>query len=83
MIDFHQDYEPPESPESLHAVDARLRSIAESAAEKPAWYEAWTRLTPDAAEEQRLAVYQAIRDSGLLPARPQPPRPGSTNGSTV
>ena len=61
MTDSHND-ESPESP-----VDAKFRSIAEAAPEKPAWYKAWSRLGPESTGEERLAVYQAVRDSGLLP----------------
>jgi hypothetical protein len=49
------------------AVDTKLGRIAETAPEKPTWYEAWSRLGPESTEEERLAVYQTIRDSGLLP----------------
>ncbi len=61
MTEFHDD-------EARHsAIDAKLKSIAETAPEKPAWYEAWSGLGPESTEEERLAVYQAIRDSGVLP----------------
>ncbi len=62
MTEFHDD-------EARHsAIDAKLKSIAETAPEKPAWYEAWSsRLGPESSEEERLSVYQAIRDSGVLP----------------
>ncbi|MFH1265685.1 MAG: hypothetical protein ABIK89_08140 [Planctomycetota bacterium] len=48
-------------------VDAKLRSIAKASFTKPFWYEAWQKLGPEAPDEERLAVYQAARDSGLLP----------------
>ena len=34
----------------------------------PAWHDAWEELGPESTEEERLAVYQAVRDSGFLPA---------------
>lgn len=52
----------------LHApITARLASLVTDLAVPPAWYEAWQALGPAAAETQRLAVYQAIRDDGVLP----------------
>lgn len=48
--------------------NAKLVTIAEIAPELPAWYDDWLRLGPDSTDEARLRVYQAIRDSGSLPA---------------
>lgn len=52
----------------LHAaLNAKLAEIVESSSPRPSWYEAWSNLGPDSTEEDRLAVYQDIRDSGCLP----------------
>jgi hypothetical protein len=52
----------------LHAaINAQLTSIVASMATRPAWYDAWLALGPESTEQQRLDVYQAIRDSGVLP----------------
>jgi len=32
-----------------------------------AWHEAWSRLGPESSEEERLAVYHAVRDAGSVP----------------
>ena len=50
------------------AINAKLSDIVASATTPPDWYEAWQSLGPDASEEQRLKVYQAIRDADVLPA---------------
>ncbi len=58
----------PQDTDPLHAaITARLASLVTDLAVPPAWYEAWQSLGPDATEAQRLAVYQAIRDDGVLP----------------
>ena len=49
-------------------IDAKLQSVVESLAELPPWHAAWKRLTPDSSDEDRLAVFRAIRDDGCLPA---------------
>jgi hypothetical protein len=51
----------------LAAVNARLTAVAEASQTPPAWYDDWMRFGPESPAEQRLAVYQAIRDSGCLP----------------
>jgi hypothetical protein len=52
----------------LHAaINAKLAQVAERSPTLPAWYEPWIQLGPESSQEQRLAVYQAVRDSGLLP----------------
>lgn len=52
----------------LHAaINAGLASIVQALAAKPAWYQDWMKLGPESSEEERLAVYQAVRDSGCLP----------------
>lgn len=50
------------------AVDVRLAEFATASPMVPLWYERWAQLTPESTEQERLAVYQAIRDSGSLPA---------------
>lgn len=57
----------PESDPLHAAVNARLAEIVAASPTVPAWRNAWMRLGPDSAEEERLAVYQAIRRSGSLP----------------
>ena len=53
----------------LHAaIGAKLASIVAASSAQPAWYEDWKRLGPKATEDERLAVYQAIRNSGCLPS---------------
>ena len=51
----------------LAAVNIELTSIAEASRTPPLWYGDWKRLGPESTEEERLVVYQAIRDSGCLP----------------
>jgi len=36
-------------------------------ADRPAWYRAWAELPPDASPAEQLAVFQAIRRTGVLP----------------
>jgi len=53
----------------IHAgTNLDLATIAVASRTKPVWYEAWAKLTTESTEEERLAVYQAVRDSGSLPA---------------
>ncbi len=49
------------------AIDAKLSALLDDRNDRPSWYEAWQRLTLASTEEERLLVYQAIRDSGVLP----------------
>ena len=52
----------------LHAaINAKLASIVAASPSPPAWHDAWMALGPASTEEQRLAVYRAVRDSGCLP----------------
>ena len=51
----------------LTAVNIKLTGIAEASRSPPSWYGDWKRLGPESTEEERLAVYRAIRDSGCLP----------------
>jgi hypothetical protein len=48
-------------------IDAKLAELVNPLPEKPDWHERWLRLGPQSNDEERLAVYQAIRASGLLP----------------
>jgi hypothetical protein len=49
------------------AVDARLVQIAAACTAPPSWFGAWYRLRPESAHEDRLSVYQEVRDSGAVP----------------
>ena len=49
------------------AIHAKLTSIAEELSERPAWYEQWQQLNAKSSDEERLSVYQAIRDANVLP----------------
>ncbi len=51
----------------LAAVNAKLTAIAEASPTPPAWRDDWMRLGPESTKEARLAVYQALWDSGCLP----------------
>ncbi len=58
----------PRDNDPLHApINARLAEIAAASTSPPPWYIDWIRLGPGSSEEDRLAVYQAVRDSGCLP----------------
>ena len=52
----------------LHvAINAKLAQVAASSSTPPSWCAAWTRLGPQSTEEERLAVYRAVRDAGSVP----------------
>src|SRR5262245_5711638 len=52
----------------LHtAIDATLTGLVEKLPTRPAWYDRWRGLGPDPSDEERLSVYQEIRNSGVLP----------------
>src|SRR5215207_6398409 len=52
----------------LHAaINAKLAQVAAASLTPPPWYETWARLGPDSPEEERLAVYRAVRDAGSVP----------------
>ena len=52
----------------LHAaIDARLAGLVANGPTPPAWAGPWRRLGPESTDEERLAVYRAIRSSGSLP----------------
>ncbi len=58
----------PRDNDPLHApINARLAEIVAASTSPPSWYIDWIRLGPESSEEDRLAVYQAVRDSGCLP----------------
>jgi len=48
-------------------IDAKLQEVASCSPTATAWHEAWLRLGPESLAEQRLAVCQTIRRSGVLP----------------
>jgi hypothetical protein len=48
-------------------INTRLLRAAARAPRPPAWFKAWYRLRSGSADEDRLAVYQAVRDAGSLP----------------
>ncbi|MEK6235342.1 MAG: hypothetical protein N2C14_11595 [Planctomycetales bacterium] len=50
------------------AINAKLTQIVESSPAPPVWHDAWMRLRTNTPEEERLRVYQAVRDSGCLPS---------------
>ena len=52
----------------LAAFDATLAEIVETSSIPPSWCDAWKCLGPESSEEDRLAVYRAVRDAGCLPA---------------
>src|SRR5947209_7217004 len=57
-----------EDNDPLHAaISARLAQIVDASPAPPPWYEAWLRLGPGSTEEERLAVYRAVRDAGSVP----------------
>ena len=49
------------------AVDARLKAVVEASPTAEPWHDAWMRLDPDSTEEDRLVVYQGIRQAGSIP----------------
>ena len=51
----------------LAAVNDKLTAIVDASPIPPSWHGDWMRLGPGSTKEERLAVYQAIRDSGCLP----------------
>ncbi len=48
-------------------IDAKLAEVVAALPTVPAWYQPWIRLGREATGEDRLAVYQAVRDAGTLP----------------
>ena len=49
-------------------ANAKLAAVVETSPTVPAWHDAWMALGPESTEAGRLTVYQAVRDSGCLPA---------------
>ncbi len=49
------------------AIDAKLKAVAATSPVPLPWYDAWTRLGPDSTAEDRLTVYQVIREADSLP----------------
>jgi hypothetical protein len=50
------------------AIYQKLGDIVATNSAPPAWQAAWLGLRPDATDEERLAVYQAVRAAGSVPA---------------
>ncbi|HEV2973074.1 MAG TPA: hypothetical protein VGY55_24115 [Pirellulales bacterium] len=51
----------------LHAaINTKLASVVAAAPIRPDWYEAWMSLGPESSEEERLKVYQSIRNAGTV-----------------
>ena len=48
-------------------VNAKLKSLAQALPATPPWHDAWARLGPDSTEEERLGVYDSIRQAGSVP----------------
>jgi hypothetical protein len=66
----HQNFKPMSTRRNFppyQVIDAKLKSVAQNLGELPAWYAMWQRLTPESSDEDRLAVFRAIRDDGCLP----------------
>ena len=49
------------------AINAKLASVVAAAPTKPDWCAAWMSLRPESSEEERLTVYQSIRNAGTVP----------------
>src|SRR5262245_60006851 len=49
------------------AIDETLARMLDPLPVKPGWFDAWRRLERDASDLERLKVYRALRDSGVLP----------------
>ena len=50
------------------AIQDALGNIVAESPSPPPWQEAWQNLRPNCTDEERLAVYRAVRDSGSVPA---------------
>jgi hypothetical protein len=48
-------------------IDAKLATVLESLPEPPSWFPRLQSLDGRSSDEERLEVYQAIRDSGIIP----------------
>ena len=49
------------------AINSKLASVVAAAPIRPDWYEAWMSLGPESTEDERLKVYQSIRNAGTVP----------------
>lgn len=49
------------------AINDRLGCVIAVAATPPPWTKAWARLGPESTDEERLAVYRAVRDAASVP----------------
>jgi hypothetical protein len=49
------------------AINAKIAEIAAASPTRPSWYEAWTCLGPDSSDQERLAIYRAVRDAKSVP----------------
>lgn len=49
------------------SINAKLAEVVEISPQIPAWYDAWKLLGAQSSPEERLKVYQAVRDAGSLP----------------
>jgi hypothetical protein len=56
------DYDSPKD-----KIQAKLHAAANAMAAPPPWHDAWAKLTRESTDEDRLAVYQAIRRAATLP----------------
>ena len=52
--------------DDLAVVNFKLGETAAASSTLPPWHDAWMRLSAESSEEDRLAVFRAIRDSGYL-----------------
>lgn len=59
--------QPNDHPPLHAAIYQALGNIAAASPSPPTWQEAWLKLPPAATDEQRLAVYRAVRDAGSVP----------------
>jgi hypothetical protein len=57
----------PHSDQPDNQIDAKLQAVAVALAAPPPWCDAWSKLTEASSDEERRAVYQAIRRNGTLP----------------
>lgn len=58
----------PKDDHPLHAgIHAKLASIVKASSSPPPWQEAWLRLGPESTDQERRAVYKAVRDASSVP----------------
>jgi hypothetical protein len=58
---------PDESNSPYATIDAKLAEVIDTLPDRPGWHERWQHLAAGCADLERLAVYQAIRDSRVVP----------------